>query len=137
MRVRLATAFAVCPIVPVAIVAAENPLSAQYILLPIVISYVHALIGGVGYLWLRDKNWLTTVNILVLSIITGLIPITFVTVVGGITAAASGEKMSALVLLDQARMIADAAGLGLAAGVCWRLLAGNPRQYGQKIVGAG
>jgi hypothetical protein len=137
MRVRLATAFAVSPIVPVVIVVAENPPSAHYILLPIVISYVHALIGGVGYLWLRDKNWLTTMNILVLSIITGLTPIIFVTAVGGITATASGEEMSALILLDQARVIADAAGLGLAAGVCWRLLAGNPRQYGQKIVGMG
>jgi hypothetical protein len=76
-------------------------------------------------------------NILVLSIITGLTPIIFVTAVGGITATASGEEMSALILLDQARVIADAAGLGLAAGVCWRLLAGNPRQYGQKIVGMG
>jgi hypothetical protein len=135
MRWRLAIAFAVSPLVPVAIVVARDPLSAVYILLPIVGSYVHALIGGAGYLWLRDRNRLSTVNILLLSVVTGLIPIGFVTLVGGISAAVSGEKVTALILLDQARIILDAAGLGLAAGVCWRLLAGDPRRYQSPLAG--
>lgn len=129
MRWRLAIAFAVSPLVPVAIVVARDPLSAVYILLPIVGSYVHALIGGAGFLWLRDRGWLSTVSILVLSVVTGLIPIGFITLVGGITALASGEKVTALIALDQARIILDATGLGLAAGISWRLVAGDPRRY--------
>lgn len=133
MNWRLTTAFAVSPLVPVAIVTVRDPLSAAYILLPIMGSYVHALIGGVGYLWLRDRNLLSTTNIFLLSLFTGVSLIGFVTVVGAIAGLANGQNVTKLVLLDQGRMIFDAAGLGLAAGVCWRLIAGDPRGYNKGV----
>jgi hypothetical protein len=123
-------AFVVAPLVPAAIYIAETPNLRWLALLPVVVSYGHALLALCAYMWLRNTQRLSTGAMLAVSIVVGALPISWITATGIFASKLSGRAhVGAGDYADAGILILEAAGLGLAAGIVWRVIAGRPANY--------
>jgi hypothetical protein len=135
---KLVAAFVVAPLAPVAIFETLNGDSFGWlIVLPLVVSYLHLVLGLPIFLWLRAAGRLSTSSVLLASSLVGAVPIasvlatggvSYFSSVGGVVTAKDGALTSAGIA-DVVGLILRAAALGFSAGLVWRIVAGSPANY--------
>ena len=133
---RVTAAFLAAPLAPVLLYLIFSAWgSAWVIALPVslAISYAHLMIAFPAFVWLRSTNRLSSLSVISMAALVAVIPIGWVIIAGAAAAllanAPRARGLAWMDLTDAGSTLLWAAMLGLAAGVTWRLIAGNPANY--------
>jgi hypothetical protein len=132
-RGRIISASVIAPLVPVLVFAGLNRgICGRFVLVAVVVSYLHAAVGISLCLWLRRVGRLSMGTIAMVSALLGSMPVTFLTCsidlpnfesVGGAVIVQDG-RLTASGYWEIIHQALSAGGLGISAGVVWFFICG-------------
>jgi hypothetical protein len=128
---RLVSASVIAPLVPVLVFAGLNPgICGRFVLVALVISYLHSAVGISLCLWLRRVDKLSIGTVVIVSALLGSMPVTFLTYsidlpdfesVGGVVIVRDG-RLTISGYWEIVRQALSAGALGISAGVVWHFI---------------
>jgi hypothetical protein len=134
---RLVSASVIAPLVPVLVFAGLNRgIGGRFVLVAMVVSYLHSAVGISLCLWLRRVGKLSVATVAMVAALLGSMPVTFLTCsidlpdfesVGDVVIVQHG-RLTTAGYWEIVRQALSAGGLGISAGIVWfRICSFRPR----------
>jgi hypothetical protein len=133
---RLIAASVIAPLVPVSMFAALNRgICGRFVVVALVVSYLHSTVGISLCLWLRRVGILSVGTVALVSALLGSMPVTLLTCsidlpdfesVGGVVIVRDG-RLTTYGYWEIVRQALSAGGSGISAGAVWFFICGSAR----------